>query len=170
MVETEGSARRGRKRVGSLRGGVRLPFSTIGGAVLCMLLFFAVLRPAPCGALETTTITVGPVALTVEVADDPFERSVGLMYRESLPLDRGMLFVYPDEQPRAFWMKNTTIPLSIAFADARGLIIAIMDMAPDDGAVRYRSGGPAMYALEVNRGWFARNGVKIGDRIVVDGR
>jgi hypothetical protein len=67
-------------------------------------------------------------------------------------------------------MKNTTIPLSIAFADGRGFIIAIMDMIPDDGAVRYRSPGPAKYALEVNRGWFAKSGVNVGDRIVIPGR
>jgi hypothetical protein len=132
---------------------------------LVLLTIAAVLFPSVSLALETKTITVGSVKLTVEVADDPFERSLGLMYRDYLPEDRGMLFVYPDEQYRAFWMKNTKIPLSIAFADAEGLIVGIMDMAVDDGAVRYRSPGPARYALEVNRGWFVRRGIKAGDII-----
>jgi uncharacterized membrane protein (UPF0127 family) len=133
--------------------------------LLLFLLIIAVFLPSVSSALETTTIGVGSVKLVVEVADDPLERSLGLMYRESLPEERGMLFVYPDEQPRAFWMKNTLIPLSIAFADAKGSIIAIMDMAPDDGRTHYRSPGPAMYALEVNQGWFQRNGVKVGSEI-----
>ncbi len=136
----------------------------IWSALLFVLLFPATVLPGSCPT-PATTIGVGGVTLTVEVADDPLERSQGLMYRESLPEDRGMLFVYPDEEPRAFWMKNTTIPLSIAFADAEGVIIGIMDMAPDDGRTRYRSSGPAMYALEVNRGWFQRHAVKAGDKI-----
>ncbi len=140
------------------------------GTIIFALLFSIILQPVSSPALETTTITVGGVKLVVEVADDALERSVGLMHRDFLPEDRGMLFIYPDEAVRAFWMKNTTIPLSIAFADATGTIIAIMDMIPDDGAVRYRSGGPAKYALEVNRGWFKKNGVDVGDRLVIPGR
>jgi uncharacterized membrane protein (UPF0127 family) len=150
--------------------GVRRPTLRIGGALIFALLVPAILWAGSCPALETAAINVGGVTLIVEVADDPLERSLGLMYRESLPEDRGMLFVYPDEQPRAFWMKNTTIPLSIAFADSKGTIIAIMDMVPDDGKTRYRSPGPARYALEVNRGWFAGRGIKVGDRIVIAGR
>jgi uncharacterized membrane protein (UPF0127 family) len=138
----------------------------------CLLFFFliAVFLPSAASGLETATITIGAVKLVVEVADNPVERSVGLMHRNHLPEDRGMLFVYPDEAARAFWMKNTTIPLSIAFADATGTIIAVMDMIPDDGALRYRSPGPAKYALEVNRGWFKKNGVDVGDRLVIPGR
>ncbi len=132
---------------------------------LLFVLIITVFLPSVSLALEPTTIGVGGANLTVEVADDPLERSLGLMYRESLPENRGMLFVYPDEQPRAFWMKNTRIPLSIAFADAGGTIIAIMDMIPDDGRTRYRSPGPAKYALEVNQGWFENNGVKVGSEL-----
>ncbi len=137
--------------------------------VILVLFICALLLPAPCPALETAVIDVGDNRLTVEVADDPLERSLGLMYRDALPEDRGMLFVYPDEEPRSFWMKNTRIPLSIAFADKSGVIIAVMDMFPDDGAARYRSPGPAMYALEMNRGWFKRHNVTVGDRIRVGG-
>ena len=77
------------------------------------------------------------------------------MFREELPEDRGMLFVFPDERVLEFWMRNTEIPLSIAFADASGRIVRIADMEPlSDAPVS--SGAPARYALEVNRGWFAR--------------
>ncbi len=137
----------------------------IRGGLFSLLILCALLRPGGSAALDTAKITVGGVPLVVEVADDVMERSMGLMYRESLPHDRGMLFVYPDEVSLAFWMKNTRIPLSIAFADAEGVIIAIMDMFPDDGRVRYRSPGPAKYALEVNRGWFAEGGIKVGSKI-----
>jgi uncharacterized protein len=140
----------------------------IRGGLFSLLVLCAFLRPGGLAALDTTTITVGGVPLVVEVADDVMERSQGLMYRESLPHDRGMLFVFPDEAVRAFWMKNTRIPLSIAFADAEGVIIAIMDMFPDDGRARYRSGAPAKYALEVNRGWFAERGITVGSTIDIN--
>lgn len=140
----------------------------IRGGFFSLILLCALLWPGGAAALDTATIRVGGVPLVVEVADDPMERSMGLMYRDSLPDDRGMLFVYPDEAVRGFWMKNTRIPLSIAFADADGVIIAIMDMAPDDGRTRYRSPGRARYALEVNRGWFGKNGVTVGSMIDLD--
>lgn len=147
------------------------PFpSRVRIAVFAAFLFLIMLRPGVLPALETTTITVGGVGMTVEVADDQYERSLGLMHREFLPADGGMLFVFPDEVVRIFWMKNTSIPLSIAFADARGVIIAIMDMVPDDGRTHYRSPGPAKYALEVNRGWFGKKRVRVGDRIIISGR
>jgi uncharacterized membrane protein (UPF0127 family) len=147
-------------------------YSSLCGRGGPLLLLFAcvILFPGVSRALETTTITVGNVPLVVEVADNQDERSVGLMYRASLAPDRGMLFVFQDDLPRAFWMKNTTIPLSIAFADAAGRVTAIMDMVPDDGRARYVSPGPARYALEVNRGWFAKNGIRVGDRLTVPGR
>ena len=88
-------------------------------------------------------------------------RTRGLMYRDSLGADRGMPFVYPDEQMRGFWMKNTRIPLDIAFADSAGRIVWIDQMAPldtDSTSSRY----PAKYALEMNQGWFAAHGVAVG--------
>ena len=155
--------------MGSRYGGLsRRPAAR--GAFFSVFFLLMMLVPAVSWALETTTITVGGVSLVVEVADDAIERSQGLMYRDSLPDDRGMLFAYPDEAVRAFWMKNTRIPLSIAFADGDGVIIAVMDMYPDDGRARYRSPGPAMYALEVNKGWFGRHKIAVGDRIVIGGR
>ena len=128
----------------------------------------AALLSVGCGPktlLPTTTLSLGEVSITVEVADTPGERHNGLMFREAIGADAGMLFVYPDPQPRSFWMENTTIPLSIAYLDDKGVILNIEDMWPltRDGV---RSSGPALYALEMNRGWFESNQIKPGQAIV----
>ena len=104
--------------------------------------------------------------MRVEVADDLAEQAKGLMDRTALGEKRGMLFVYPEEQALSFWMKNTLIPLSIAFIDSQRRIIDIQAMKPlDDEPPHYVSAEPAQYALEVNRGFFKQRGVKIGDRV-----
>jgi uncharacterized membrane protein (UPF0127 family) len=115
--------------------------------------------------LATAEIIVGNAQLEVEVAATPAARSRGLMNRKSLPEERGMLFIFPDEQPLSFWMRNTTIPLSIAFASASGRIVRIADLEPLSEAL-VPSGAPARFALEVNRGWFERHGVSEGDAIL----
>ena len=115
--------------------------------------------------LPTAKIVVGNHALEVEVADTPETRSRGLMHRKSLGYDAGMLFVFPKEQPLQFWMRNTTLPLSIAFADDTGRIVHIADMEPLSESL-VPSGAPARYALEVNRGWFAHHGVQPGDALL----
>jgi uncharacterized protein len=109
------------------------------------------------------------VVVRVEIADTDEERQVGLMNRESLPEDAGMIFLFDDDVRGGFWMKNTLIPLSIAFADADGTIVRILDMEPCeadpceiyDPGVSYRS------ALEVNQGAFAEWGVAEGDRLTL---
>ena len=106
------------------------------------------------------------VRVRVEVADDLAEQAKGLMDRTALGVNRGMLFVFPEEQKLTFWMKNTLIPLSIAFIDSELRIVDIQDMRPlDDEPPSYVSSGPAQYALEVNQGFFERRGVKVGDRV-----
>ena len=102
--------------------------------------------------------------MTVEVAATPASRGRGLMFRSELAQDRGMLFVFPEEKVLEFWMRNTDIPLSIAFADASGRIVRIADMEPRSEAL-VSSGEPARYALEVNRGWYAKHGVGSGDSL-----
>jgi uncharacterized membrane protein (UPF0127 family) len=105
------------------------------------------------------------VEVRVEVADDFYERARGLMYRTALGEDRGMLFVFQKEQPLSFWMKNTRIPLSIAYIDSKGRITDILDMKPlDDKPPNYVSSEPVQYALEVNQGFFDKRGVKVGDQ------
>jgi uncharacterized protein len=115
--------------------------------------------------LPTVPLTLGGTTVQAELADDEEERAMGLMGRHSLGPDQGMLFVYPDEAPRSFWMKNTPLPLSIAFLDAQGRIVRIADMAPLDLSP-VPSRRPAMYALEMERGWFAAHGVFEGDKVL----
>lgn len=120
--------------------------------------------PAVASGLPTQSLVVAGKRIDVEVAATPQARMRGLMFRESLPPDRGMIFVHPQDQILAFWMRNTKIPLSIAFANRDGVIVRIADMVPfSEDSVS--SVFPARYALEMNVGWFARNGVRAGDRI-----
>ena len=125
--------------------------------------------PEPSG-LPTVVIDASGgdrVVVRVEIADNLLEQARGLMDRKALQEDRGMLFVYPSERPLSFWMRNTLIPLSIAYIDAQGRITDILDMKPlDDRPPHYVSSEPVQYALEVNRGFFDERGVKVGDRVV----
>jgi len=111
--------------------------------------------------MPTDTIQIDGHRLRVEIAATPEARRVGLMHRDRLAADGGMLFVYPDEQVRGFWMKDTRIPLSIAFATRSGKIVHIADMQPFDTG-RVSSLAPATYAIEVNQGWFAEHGIDAG--------
>ncbi len=88
----------------------------------------------------------------------------GLMGRRSLPQDTGMLFVFDQPAPQAMWMKNTYVPLSVAFITADGRILNIEDMSPQTEDV-HPSAGSVLYALEMERGWFARKGIRAGDRV-----
>ena len=123
------------------------------------------------GTSDLPTVTIDAsggkqVEVRVEIADGPLERTWGLMYRTALGEDRGMLFVFQREQPLTFWMKNTRLPLSIAYIDSKGRITDILDMKPlDDKPPHYVSSGPVQYALEVNQGFFDEHGVKVGDRV-----
>jgi len=113
---------------------------------------------------EPTQLMLGGSSVRAEVANTPRERATGLMGRVSLASDSGMLFVYPGEEPRSFWMKNTPLPLSIAFIDASGRIVHIADMKPlHEEPVP--SVHPAMYALEMTKGWFQEHGVKVGQTV-----
>lgn len=112
--------------------------------------------------LPTTTLTVRGQRMIVEIAATPMQREIGLMNRFSLQPDHGMLFVFESAQPLAFWMKNTYIPLSVAFVDANGRILNIEAMAPQDLATHW-SRGPALYAIEMRQGWFLDHGIGPGD-------
>jgi uncharacterized protein len=112
-----------------------------------------------------TAVKVGAVSLWVEIADDPETLTRGLMFRKAMPEDEGMLFVFEYAAPQSFWMKNTYLPLDIAFISSDYRIINILAMKPLDEGPRYKSDGAALYALEVNQGWFKRHGVKPGDKL-----
>ena len=115
--------------------------------------------PAP---LPTVPLSINGHAITAEVATTPEQRSTGLMHRFSIRPDQGMLFVFERAEPQSFWMKNTFIPLSIAFIAQDGRIVNIEDMAPQDETSHW-SKGPVPYALEMRKGWFAARGIRPGD-------
>lgn len=115
----------------------------------------------------TRSMKVGESSVDVEIAADPQTRRRGLMKRDKMPESHGMIFMYPTERVLHFWMKNTYLPLSIAFFNDDGVITNIEHMEPlveEPGAT---SVVPVKYALEVNRGWFAKHGVKAGSRIEI---
>jgi uncharacterized protein len=125
-------------------------------------------------ALPILTITnsIGEeVPVRVEIADTDAEWQTGLMGRTTLEGNAGMLFVFDQEQTLSFWMKDTLIPLSIAYIDAEGRIVDIQDMQPlDDIPPQYVSAEPARYALEVNQGFFEERSVTVGDMVELSGQ
>ncbi|HBE72614.1 MAG TPA: DUF192 domain-containing protein [candidate division Zixibacteria bacterium] len=110
-------------------------------------------------------LAVDTASLWVEVSDRPETRQAGLMFRRSLPEDEGMLFVFEEPRELDFWMRNTHLHLDIAFIATNGVILNIEAMKPLDEGPRYRSKGPARYAIEANQGWFAKRGIKPGHRV-----
>ena len=107
---------------------------------------------------------MGDCVLHVEIADTPQRRATGLSGRSALPADQGMLFVFAYPQRLDFWMKDTAVPLSIAFISSEGIIEQIEHMTPFDLRT-VRSHTPVRYALEVNQGYFEKNGIGVGSRV-----
>lgn len=109
-------------------------------------------------------LSLGQHQITAEVAANERDRMTGLMHRRMLPENRGMIFVFPQTDLHAMWMMNTYVPLSVAFLDERGVIINIEDMQPltQDS---HAAAKPAKYALEMNRGWFKKRGIKPGAKV-----
>lgn len=106
-------------------------------------------------------VIFGADTVVAEVASTADQRAQGLMYREDVPDGTGMLFVFQDNQPRAFWMANTYVPLDIAYMDPSYRIVDIVQMEPLVTDT-YPSSAPAMFALEVRQGWFAEQGIGVG--------
>ncbi len=148
-----------------------------GRTLIVMLILAATL--AACGDSnpdpdDPTVLEIGTengtVFVEAEVADSDAERTEGLMGRTSLDADAGMVFLWESRVETTFWMKDTLIPLSIAFWNERGRIIEILDMAPcrQDDCPSYGPDEPFVGALEVNRGFFDEHGVGIGDRVFLN--
>ena len=139
-------------------------------ALLLGLPFVLGIKPAcaqlgrPNAGLPVVRLTVAGHSLTAEVAATEAQRQTGLMHRFSMPADHGMLFVFPEPRPLSFWMRNTYVPLSIAYLDAQGRILNVEDMAPQDERSKH-SAAPALYALEMKKGWFAQKGVRAGAKV-----
>lgn len=110
---------------------------------------------------EEVTAKIRTVSVTLEVARTVEEHRHGFMYRESLPVNHGMLFVLPEPRPISLWMKNTPMDLDAAFLDDEGCIFQIVHM-DRESLTLHRSVAPAAYAVEISRGWFAANGITKG--------
>jgi uncharacterized membrane protein (UPF0127 family) len=138
--------------------------------VMCGMLVSCLGRGSASG-LETTELVIERQDgqkrhLRVELARSEEERALGLMFRTKLDEGRGMLFIFEREQSLNFWMKNTLLPLSIAYIAGDGRIVDIQDMVPQS-LETVRSRFPARYALEVPQGWFSKVGVRPGDLVKV---
>ncbi|RJP56783.1 MAG: DUF192 domain-containing protein [Ignavibacteriales bacterium] len=103
--------------------------------------------------------------IDVEIADDLVERAVGLMYREKLEFDQGMLFIFPTEEYQSFWMKNTVLPLDILFVNKKMEIVTIHRDTTPFAETSYPSTAPSIYVVEVNAGYTEQFGIKEGDKI-----
>ena len=120
---------------------------------------------APSG-MPTVTMQIGQRTFTLEVANNDEEKARGLMRRDSMPANWGMIFVFADADERTFYMKNTRIPLDIVFIDETGKVISIKQMQPYDLSLT-PSDGPARWAIELNQGAAAAAGLKVGDNLKI---
>jgi uncharacterized protein len=111
--------------------------------------------------MPVVQLVAGMYLIRAEVANTFDTRATGLMFRKSLAPNEGMLFVFPEAEMECMWMKNTLIPLSVAFIDASGAIVSISEMQPQTETT-HCAARPAKYALEMNRGWFASKGLRAG--------
>jgi len=148
-----------------MRRTTRLALWSVG--LLLALSPVAACKPSPPkNPARTYELTFGKVVVKAELACTPAERRRGLMFRKSLPEDGGMLFVFPKPKKAAFWMKNTRVPLDVAFIGSSGRILQISRLRPYSEKL-VRSRYVVKYALEVRRGFFASHRIKVGDRMVL---
>jgi len=139
---------------------------TPSSTLIKIALLCAAALPLSAAAVDVVELPAVKLAIkghkvTAEVAATIDTRTTGLMHRFSLKPDTGMLFVFREPQPLAFWMKNTFVALSIAYMDAQGRIVNIEDMAPQTEDT-HPSRGPAQFALEMKKGWFREHGIEPG--------
>lgn len=140
-------------------------YSFFFNIIFLIIGILSVFSCSAAGTLEKKIITINGTPLAVEIAKTENERAKGLMYRKSLDPDSGMLFIFESDRKLSFWMKNTLIPLSIAFINSDGIIKEIREMSPQSLAA-IESKNFVRYALEVNRGYFKEKGIKEGDKII----
>lgn len=120
-------------------------------------------QPTPQN-LPTIPLGAGIHKIVAQVARTPEQRAIGLMHRTSMPGNEGMLFIFEEAGKQCFWMKNTLLPLSIAFLADDGTVVNIADMTPQS-LESHCSAQPVRHALEMNKGWFAKRGIKAGSRL-----
>ncbi len=124
------------------------------------------LSPPPAWAQKTPVVQLnaGMHLIQAEVVAEPAARAQGLMHRRTLGQNAGMLFIFDEHAVHCMWMKNTLIPLSVAFVDDRGTIVNVEDMEPHS-ETSHCAAQPVKYALEMSRGWFASRGIRPGARL-----
>ena len=137
------------------------PDQRIEGITLALIFFFWT-STVQSQSLIKIPLYLNSKEIWAEVAKTPQERAKGLMGRKHLGQQEGMLFIFENEDYHAFWMKDTLIPLSIAFIDKEGRIVRITDMKPLT-LESHSPPAPILYALEMKKGWFSANGIKVGD-------
>ena len=109
-------------------------------------------------------LSAGMHQIKVQLAQNPNERQIGLMFRAEMPQAEGMLFIFEQASMQCFWMKNTLLPLTAAFVDDAGVIVNLVDMKPQT-TDSHCSAKPVRYVLEMNQGWFAKKGIKAGFKL-----
>ena len=135
------------------------------------LLYILMLTACSACASGEPSVVLGGKTFSVEIADTQGEHALGLMYRDSMPADHGMIFLFPNEAPRSFWMKNTRIPLDIMYFDKDLKLVSISADTPPcrvSNCPSYSSKAPAQYVLELNAGLAASLGVKVGDQLTLN--
>ena len=136
----------------------------LAALALALSLPAAAQNTAAAKPLPVVTVKVAGHSLKAEVVSTPDQRARGLMFREKLGKNDGMLFIFDEPGYHSMWMMNTLIPLSVAFLDAEGRILNIEDMQPKT-LESHGAQGPARYAIETNIGWFAERRIKAGDKV-----
>ena len=132
--------------------------------LVCLLCSNAHARTTPQLDLPRVKLTVGMYQIDTQVASTPAQREIGLMFRKDMPMHEGMLFAFDQATIQCFWMKNTLLPLTAAFVADDGTIINLVDMKPQT-TDSHCSKKPVRFVLEMNRGWFAKKGIKEGSKL-----
>ena len=142
-----------------------MPLYHSAAASLALVVVLLSVTPAQAqSGMPRTELSAGMYRVEAEVAATQENRMIGLMQRRSMPANQGMLFVFTQSQRHCMWMKNTQLPLSVAFLDEQGRILNIEDMKPQTED-NHCAAKPATFALEMNEGWFRQKGIAPGVRI-----
>jgi uncharacterized protein len=121
-------------------------------------------QEGPQMSLQRVKLSAGMHLMDVQVASTPEQRQTGLMFRKEMPQQEGMMFVFEQASQQCFWMKNTLLPLTAAFVADDGTIVNLADMKPQT-TDPHCSSEPVRYVLEMNKGWFAKKGIKAGSKL-----
>ena len=140
--------------------------SWVAIAALCQTLVGAAAfaQRGPQATLPAIRLNAGIHNIQAEVAQTPVQRNAGLMFRQQMGANAGMLFVFEQAARQCFWMQNTLLPLSIAFLADDGTVVSLADMKPQT-TDSHCSDRPVRFALEMNQGWFAKRGIKVGSKL-----